>query len=73
MGLLISRPSVFVWGPEACLSTVSVNFVGRRASTKENNICGSVKFQCFACEEPLMWQIFLFFDISIHFFLQFFI
>ena len=21
MGLLISRPSVFVWGPEACLST----------------------------------------------------
>ena len=27
MGLLISRPSVFVWGPEACLSTV---FVERR-------------------------------------------
>ena len=27
MGLLISRPSVFVWGPEACLSAV---FVERR-------------------------------------------
>ena len=24
MGLLISRPSVFVWGPEACLSMVSL-------------------------------------------------
>ena len=27
MGLLISQPSVFVWGPEACLSTVFVGFV----------------------------------------------
>ena len=30
MGLLISRPSVFVWEPEACLLTVSVVFVERR-------------------------------------------
>ena len=39
MGLLISRPSVFVWGPEACLSTVSWEGT---PSTKENHICGSV-------------------------------
>ena len=32
MGLLISRPSVFVWGPEACLSAV---FVKRRAALYE--------------------------------------
>ena len=30
MGLLISRPSVFVWGPEACLSMVFVVFVERK-------------------------------------------
>ena len=34
MGLLISRPSVFVWEPEACLSTVFVVFVERRALYK---------------------------------------
>ena len=45
MGLLISQPSVFLWGPEACLSTVSVVFVGRRALyTKENHIGGSVNY-----------------------------
>ena len=31
MGLLISRPSVYVWGPEACLSMVFVDFVEKRA------------------------------------------
>ena len=31
MGLLISRPSVFVWGPEACLSAVFIVFVKKRA------------------------------------------
>ena len=31
MRLLISRPSVFVWGPEACLSKVFVVFMERRA------------------------------------------
>ena len=30
IGLLISRPSVFVWGPEACLSTFFVIFVETR-------------------------------------------
>ena len=29
MGLVISRPSVFVWGPEACLSTGFRRFLGK--------------------------------------------
>ena len=29
MGLLISRPSVFIWGPEACLSTGFRRFRGK--------------------------------------------
>ena len=29
MGLLISRPSLFVWGPEACLSTGFRRFRGK--------------------------------------------
>ena len=42
MGLLISRPSVFVWGPEACLSTVFVVFVERRALYEgKKHICGN--------------------------------
>ena len=27
--MLLHGPSVFVWGPEACLSTVFVGFLGR--------------------------------------------
>ena len=41
MGLLISRPSVFVWGPEACLSAVIVE---RRALYEGTRICGSENF-----------------------------
>ena len=38
VGLLISEPSVFVWGPEACLSMV---FMENVPSTKENRTGGS--------------------------------
>ena len=41
MGLLITRPSVFVWGLEDCLRFSSVSWKGA-PSTKKICICGSV-------------------------------
>ena len=43
MRLLISRPSVFVWGPEACLSNGLRSFRGNAHPLRTKTVvCGSV-------------------------------
>ena len=49
MGLLISRPSVFVWGTEACLSTLFIVFVERRVLYK-----GKIAFVVASIEARLV-------------------
>ena len=47
MGLIISRPSVFAWGPEACLSTVFCQFGGKARPLRMKTVfaVGSIKFK----------------------------